>query len=40
MSVANIFITEVVNDEAEEDRAPFVEPEDGSGGALVVAMLG
>ena len=40
MTVANIFNTKVVNNETEEDRAPFVAPKDGSGGALVVAMLG
>ena len=40
MAVADSFKIKVINDEAEEDRAPFVEPEDGSGGALVVAMLG
>ena len=40
MAVANIFNTKVVDDEAEEDRAPFVAPKSGSGGTLVVAMLG
>ena len=40
MAVANIFNTKVVNDESEEDRAPFVAPNTGSGGALVVFVLG
>ena len=40
MAVANIFNTEVINDEDEEDRAPFLAPKARSGGALVVAMLG
>ena len=40
MAVSDIFNTKVVGDEAEEDRSPFVAPEDGSGVALVVAMLG
>ena len=40
MAVSNIFITEVVNDEDEEDTVPFLEPKARSGGALVVAMLG
>ena len=40
MTVADIFNTKVVNDEAEEDRAPFVAPKTGSGGELVVSVLG
>ena len=40
MEVADIFNTEVVNDESEEDMAQFVAPKDGNGGALVVAMIG
>ena len=40
MAVANIFNTEVINDEDEEDREPFLAPKARSGGALVVAMLG
>ena len=40
MAVANIFNTNVVDDEAEEDRAPFVAPKDGSAVALLVAILG
>ena len=40
MAVADIFNTKVVNDEAEEDRAPFVAPKGGSSGALVVSMFG
>ena len=40
MEVANIFNTKVVNDEAEEDREPFVSPKTWSSGALVVSVLG
>ena len=40
MVVAKIFNTKVINDEAEEDRAPFVAPKNESGGALVVSVLG
>ena len=40
MAVANIFNNEVVDDEDEDHRAPFVATKDGSGGELVVAMLG
>ena len=40
MEAAYIFNSKVVNDEAEEDRAPFVAPNTGSGGALVVFVLG
>ena len=40
MAVVNIFNPNVVDDEAEKDRLPFVAPEAGSGVALVVAMLG
>ena len=39
MAVVNIFNPNVVDDEAEEDRAQFVAPKTGSGGALVVSML-
>ena len=40
MVFAYIFNTKVVDDEAEEDRAPFVAPKTRSGGALVVTVLG
>ena len=40
MAVAYIFDTKVINNEAEEDRAPFVVPNTRSGGALVVSVLG
>ena len=40
MAVADIFNTKVVNDETEEDRAPFVAPNTRSGGAFVVSVLG
>ena len=40
MAVANIFNTKVVNNEAEEDRTPFVAPNTRSGGALLVSVLG
>ena len=40
MVVADIFNTKVVDDEAEEDGAPFVASKARSGGALVVAMIG
>ena len=40
MVVADIFNTKDVNDEAEEDRAPFVAPKTRSGGALVVSVIG
>ena len=40
MAVANIFNTKVVDDEADEERAPFVASKSRSGGTLVVAMLG
>ena len=40
MAVADIFNTKVVDNEAEEDKAPFVAPNTGSGGALVVSVLG
>ena len=40
MAAANLFNTNVVNDEAEKEMAPFVAPKDGSGGALVLAMIG
>ena len=39
MTVANIFNTKVVEDEAEEDRVQFMATKTGSGGALVVSML-
>ena len=40
MAVSKIFNTKVVDDEAEEDRAPFLAPKTGSGGAMVVSLLG
>ena len=40
MAVAKIFNTKVVDDKVEEDRAPFVASSTGSGGALVVSVLG
>ena len=40
MVVANRFNTKVINDEDEDDRAPFVAPNTGSGGALVLSVLG
>ena len=40
MAVAYIFNTKVLDNEAEEDRAPFVAPKTGIGGALVVSVLG
>ena len=40
MVVADIFNTKVVNNEAEEDRTPFVAPNTRIGGALVVSVLG
>ena len=40
IAVVDIFNTKVVDDEAEEDGAPFVVSKTGSGGALVVSMLG
>ena len=40
MVVTYIFNTKVVDDEAEEDKAPFVAPKTRSGGALVVSMPG
>ena len=39
-AVADIFNTKVVDNESEEDRAPFLAPKSRSGGALVVSMLG
>ena len=39
MPFTNIFDTEVVDNEAEEDRTPFVPPEARGGGALVVTMF-
>ena len=39
MAVANIFNTKVVDYESEEDRALFVAPNTGSGGALVLSVL-
>ena len=38
--VTDNFNTKVVDDEAEEYRAPFVAPKTVSGGALVVSVLG
>ena len=40
MAVAYIFNTKVLDNEAEEDRAPFVAPKTGIGGALVLSVLG
>ena len=40
MAVSDIFDTEVVEDEAEEGRSTFLAPKAGSGGALVLSMLG
>ena len=40
MAVAGIFSTKVVDNDAEEDRAPFVAPKTGSGAVLVVSVLG
>ena len=40
MAVADIFNTKVVDNEAEEDRAPFVAPKTGSGEELVSYVLG
>ena len=40
MAVTYVFNTKVVNDEAEENRAPFVAPKTSSGGALIVSVLG
>ena len=40
MAVTNIFNNKVVNDEVEDDRAPFVAPKTRSGGAFVVSVLG
>ena len=40
MAVADIFNTKVVDDEAKEGSTPCVATNTGSGGALVVSMLG
>ena len=40
MMVTYIFDTKVVDDEAEEDRAPVVAPQIRICGLLVVSMLG
>ena len=40
MAFAEIFNTEVVNNEAEEYRAPFVAPKARIGGTFVLSMLG
>ena len=40
MTVAYIFNTKVVDDEAEEDREPFVVPNTRSGGELLVSVIG
>ena len=37
MTFDNVFNAEVINDETEENGSPFVVPEAGIGGALVVA---
>ena len=39
MAAADIFNTKVVDDEAEEYRAPFLAPKTGSGGALIVSVI-
>ena len=39
VAVAYIFNTKVINNKAEEYRAPFVAPNTRSGGALVVSVL-
>ena len=40
MAVAGIFNTKVVEYKDEENRVPFLAPKTGSGGALVVSVLG
>ena len=40
MAVTYVFNTKVVDNEVEEDRAPFVAPKTRSGGALVLPVLG
>ena len=39
MPFTDKFDTKVVNDEAEEDRTPFVTPKARGGGTLVVTMF-
>ena len=36
MAIENVFYTKIVNDEDEEDGAPFVAPQDRGGGVLLV----
>ena len=36
---AYIFYAEVINCQGEQDRLPFVAPQDGSLGALVIVMF-
>ena len=39
VAFVDVFYAKVVNDEAEEDRAPLVAPEAWGGGTLVVTRL-
>ena len=40
MAVTYVFKTKVIDNEAEEYRAPFMDPDTRSGGALVVSVFG
>ena len=38
MALSDVLYTNIVNDEDEEDRAPFVAPKDRGGGGLLVPL--
>ena len=40
VAVTYVFNTKFVDNEVEEDRAPFMDPDTRSGGALVVSVFG